>query len=128
MSHVSLSNEEYQEIAAEKGLMLVGYAPPSVYDKARWECQHCGKVHVKTYRAVKYGSFGCSCQNNLTLSTNQYHSLADRLGIEWIGKRTPHNTKDLTQWRGPSGRIVTCSYYQLAYRGPSRALQAQLGL
>lgn len=116
MTRPPLPREEYVQVGKAKGLtFLPASVPPSVHHKTDWRCEFCGTTHKKTYRAVKYSGNGCTCQNKVTLSQDSYHQLAARLGIRWIGKVKPRNTKTATEWMGPGNVKVSATYRQLAY-------------
>lgn len=82
---MSLSEKEYNDVAAEKQLQLVGYAPPNVYTVAVWRCLLCGREHHKTYRAVRYGIRGCICTSTRVNQKVRYQLLGSSIGIEFLG-------------------------------------------
>lgn len=82
---MALSEKEYNNVAKPKHLHLIGYAPPNVYTVAIWECDLCGRIHHKTYRAVKYGARGCICQSSRVNPLLRYRLLAASIGLVFIG-------------------------------------------
>lgn len=125
----SLSRIDYINTGKEHDLEFIGATTPTnVHVQTKWRCIHCGKIHNKAYRAVKWGApNGCSCQNNVTLKAADYEAVAARLGIKWVGKSTPPNTKTETEWETPNG-IVKAAYMQLGYRHIAADLLQRMGL
>ncbi|APU89054.1 hypothetical protein Rctr85_027 [Virus Rctr85] len=128
-----LTQSQYMQAGREKGLEWIGNAVPgSVHTPTRWRCLTCRTIHEKSYRAVKYGAHGCTCQNAVTKKPEDYRALAELLGIEWAGmhysNRVPKNTKAATVWIGRNGTPVEASYAQLAYGEISQQLRDALGL
>lgn len=129
MTKPPLPRDKYVQIGKEKGLTFIGTSvPQSVHHKTQWKCDFCKSQHVKSYRAVRYGEHGCTCQNPTTLKQTKYEDLATRLGIQWIGESKPRNTKTATLWMGPAKVKVLASYHQLAYGLIRADLAALLGV
>jgi hypothetical protein len=117
MARNSLNDSDYQNEATKKDLELVGHAPVSVFDKATWKCIRCGKIMSKSYRAVKYGKYGCRCQSMYKqLPAEDYHTLAKELGIEWVGEEAPEHHRAYTSWKGKTG-LETVLPYSLLKKG-----------
>lgn len=115
MARMSLTKAEYEAAGAAKDLTLTGPVPFSVQDKTRWVCNHCKKVHVKTYRAVYLGKYGCTCRSTSSLSDDDYKDLADRLGLILTGMK-PSSSKIKTEWWSKQTKEhFEASYYELAY-------------
>lgn len=131
MSKARLTMQDYVDMADEKGLVFTGrVAPASVNTTTRWQCRLTGDVMNKKYTSVKQAEFGSTYQRTYYESLANYKALAERLGIEFLyeeghearlpSKKNryqlfPKTTKDISYWRGPSGRIVEATYHQLAY-------------
>lgn len=132
MTRPPLSRQDYIAAGAEKKLRFTGRnTPSSVQEKTDWVCENpsCEKHHHKSYRAVKYGQYGCTCQNAVTLKADDYLGLASHLGIQWDGgPGAPRNSKTLTTWIGLNGNRVEATYHQLAYGQISEQLAHLLGL
>lgn len=129
MSYPSVSPNTYREIAAQKGLELLGAAPTSVRDPVVWRCMNCGTLHTKTLRAVRQAKHGCSCYKDEALPMSEYVALGERLGIEWVGALRPRNTKTPTMWKNLRNQtIVTASFYDLAYHHIVVDLRRKLGI
>jgi len=131
MGKARLTMQDYVEMANSRGLIFTGrVAPASVNTTTRWQCRLTGKTMNKKYTSVKQSEWGSIYQRSYDDSLQAYKDLATRLGIEFVyeegheskapsaKKATqlfPATTKDLSFWRGPSGRIVAATYHQLAY-------------
>jgi hypothetical protein len=133
MARPTLSRSDYIQAGKEANLEFVGKnVPDSVHTPTDWVCLNCGAEHVKSYRAVKYGKNGCTCQNSVTKKPKDYHDLAKKLGIVWQGEtysnKAPKNTKTPTYWVGKPGIPVMATYSQLAYGRLPANLKEQLGI
>ncbi len=116
MSSLSKPREDYVALGKSVGLELIGSPPQSVKMQTTWKCVHCGREHYKSFRALKMRPNGCACQNRLTHHISDYKAVAERLGIEWVGKNQPRNSKEPTLWRNPrTGAVVEAAYKELAY-------------
>lgn len=131
MSKARLTYKDYTNMAAEKGLVFVGrVAPDSVNTTTRWQCRLTGEIMAKKYTSVKQAAYGSTYQRTYKESLKRYRKLAKKLGIEFLyepgheSKRPsektkfqlfPKTTKDISYWKGPSGKIVEATYHQLAY-------------
>jgi hypothetical protein len=113
----------------EVKLKFEGPLPARVTDKTNWTCLRCGKKHFKTYRALCLRPNGCRCGSATTHNPSKYQEAAAKLGIEFIPTSglLPPNTKTKTQWRGPSGEIVSATYHEIAYK-MSKRTEYLLGL
>ena len=124
MARQSNSITDYRRIGLAKGIEFVGPSvPSSVQVPTRWRCRNCGRVMHKTYFAVSVGKHGCRCQNDQSLQQMDYVTLADTLGLEWLGgEYFPANNKVKTTWFSPkTNSRFMASYHELAYDNvPSR--------
>jgi len=129
MAFPSVGPSDYIEWGKEKDLELIGEAPSSVRTPVKWRCIRCGTIHTKTLRAVRQARHGCSCHKDAVLPISEYHALARRLGIEWAGELRPRNTKTDTLWRNiRTGKVVSASYYALAYHHINIPIRKELGI
>jgi hypothetical protein len=126
-----LTMQDYVNVANERGLVFVGrVAPPNLNTTTRWQCRLTGKILNKKYSSVKVNPFGSTYQRRYYDTLKEYKSLAKRLDIEFLyeeghesklpSKKTkyqlfPPTTKDVSYWRGPSGKPVGATFHQLAY-------------
>lgn len=124
-----LTRTEYDRLGQMKNLTLQGNPALLQTNSCIWVCNLCGKVHTKSYRALRVSKYGCPCQNPVTTKINKYVLLATRLGIKWVGQKQPANTKTKTLWLSRNGRNrVEATYAQLAYMPISAELKTQLGI
>lgn len=94
--------DQYHELAAKYGLEWVGDGlPESTRHKTLWKCAN-GHVFESRYNQVQYGH-GCAyCAGVAPKSPEDYHSLASRRGIRWLGPEV-ENIKTDTNWECPNG-------------------------
>jgi hypothetical protein len=129
MAYPSVAHSDYAEWGKLKDLELIGEPPSSVRTPVRWRCIRCGTVHTKTLRAVRQAKHGCSCHKDAVLPISEYHALGRRLGIEWAGDLRPRNTKTDTLWRNiRTGKVISASYYALAYHHINIPIRKELGI
>lgn len=88
-------------------------SPRYVSDSVRWRCLNCSREMKKCYNNIKFKKNVCPCRWQ-TLTKDDYHQLADRLDILWLGVTLPQNTKSRTSWAG-CGKTFVASYTELGY-------------
>lgn len=117
MARPSFGLQEYQQLAAEKGIEFIGTPiPNSVTDKTEWRCPVCGKILKKSFHHLKYAKNPCRCRNVMCLKQEDYEKLAEKLGLEYISDLQPLNVFQKVPWR--SNRTHSeffASYHELGY-------------
>lgn len=113
---------DYKELASARGLSFVGkHAPYTVTESAFWECLRCGRTIRRSFADLQRSDHGCICQIGGVNDADKYHELASRLGLKWIGKKIPINTKEKTSWKSNATKTeFEASYADLAYHDPVR--------
>lgn len=100
---VPKTEADYLALAAKRGLVwLDTVAPRNSATKTRWRCPN-GHVWEARYNAVAKGVSCAHCWGKLPLTEDQYHALAQKHGIEWVGDTLPPTVMSRTQWRCPKG-------------------------
>lgn len=129
MVRKTLSVLDYIQAGNEKNLKYDNPTPPrNVHESVRWVCKNCGEVHYKGIRTVRISQTGClNCSPPNALTENDYHKLARKLKITFLGPLPPNN-KTKTSWRGRTGNVVDASYHDLSYNGPKQSLIMELGI
>ena len=94
---LKLPPEDYYDIATSKGFRWLGPEVKNIGEDTFWECPE-GHQWSACYRNIKHGNTGCpKCAPNSRLTIHDYHELADRLKIKFIGS-IPESSKDKTNW------------------------------
>lgn len=115
MTYPSKTLDDYQRLGELTGLMLVSLPPKSVLLPAEWQCTLCGRTHLRSYSKLKYAERGCRCQGEVGKSADDYRSLAQRLGLKWIGRQIPQTVQHTTPWAAFNGDLFEASYHELGY-------------
>ena len=95
---VPKAESDYHELAEKWGRRWLGPMVPRVDDLTNWECLRCGNVQEASFRYV--GRYNCRCHTKKIAA--DYHELADKKGLEWLGPM-PDNIKTDTWWRCRKG-------------------------
>jgi hypothetical protein len=112
-SRRKITIDDYKVLAQAKGYKwLSSEIPQSVDLNTKWECNQ-GHVFQMRYIAMSRGQ-GCPiCSNsNLPKSPTDYHSLASKIGYQFLGD-VPHNNKVKTKWICSNGHLWEASYSAL---------------
>ena len=108
---------DYQEMARMRNIEWLGPLPKNVASKTWWKCQK-GHRWKMTYHALDNDQ-GCpqcgklSAAAKLRKNEEDYVDLAQRLGLEWIGKKLPAGVVAKTRWRCQKGHEFITSYHNL---------------
>lgn len=115
MGRKSKTIGDYESLAEEKGLTFVGQVSPRyTTEKTLWRCNRCGRESLRSYWSVQRTN--CLCHTR-TLQESDYHTLAESLGLKWIGPRLPQNIQEKTTWAdNDAGMFFKASYDRLNRR------------
>lgn len=111
-----MGEDDYRRLGKQAGFEWVGDAlPEDMLQKTEWRCLRAGHKFsmrgANVYLAVTQGGRGCPyCSRRWRRAGVDYHRLAKRHDIEWVGGELPRNTRELTEWRMPDGTLRQCSY------------------
>jgi very-short-patch-repair endonuclease len=100
--------DDYHALAAERGFRWLGPEVPGVVVKTVWQCEngHRWEAH---FSSIQNGS-GCPfCAGLAPKTLDDYHSLAEERGFEWLGPEVP-NIQSKTIWRCQNGHQWEAHY------------------
>lgn len=102
---------DYHALAAERGFEWLGPEASNIKVKTHWRCPE-GHIFSMRYNSVQQGQ-GCPyCAGLAPKTAADYHTLAQKRGLEWIGD-LPLNIKSKTNWRCNQGHAFQISYNEL---------------
>ena len=91
------THRDYLKLAKKRGIKWLGPEVSRNNIKTLWECAN-GHKWEADFSRIQQGS-GCPhCYGNIRKKSQDYHILAKKNGIEWLGPEVP-NTKTNTVWR-----------------------------
>ncbi len=104
------SIEDYHDLAQERGAVWLGDSlAEGVEEPTLWECDNCGSISERTYKAMKRSPHPCNqCSFNLRnvnvrLKRDDYITTALDRGIRWMGEEVPRSRQTKTLWQCPEG-------------------------
>lgn len=106
---------DYYALAKQSGFVWLGPMVKNVRTKTQWRC---GNNHTwfATYSRIQQGS-GCpACAGNKRKLEADYHALATRRGIEWLGP-LPKNVREKSKWRCGENHTWLATYNEIELRG-----------
>lgn len=110
--------DAYHVLAEQLGYKWLGPEVPNSVTKTSWECS-AGHVWQSAYNWIQQGR-GCPHCNKLypptKISIEDYHTLATRRSISWIGETLPEYTTVKTLWKCAFGHIIEESYQRVKAR------------
>ncbi len=115
MTYPSKTLDDYQRLGELTGLLLVSLPPKSVLLPAEWQCTLCGRTHFRPYSKLKYAERGCRCQGEIGKTPADYHTLAGRLRLKWVGRQLPQTVQHTTTWSASTLELFDASYHELGY-------------
>lgn len=99
--------DDYRALSRRKGILWIADAIPEKAElKTEWQCPTCDYQWVSSYETVTHGS-GCpKCRqleiaDALRLSPSDYHDIASKRGIAWIGEFV-QTANEKTLWHCPN--------------------------
>ena len=107
---------DYHALATEFNLIWLGPEVQGNKDKTNWRCSQ-GHDFARTYNAVEKQR-GCSIcglerlrqfSKNRAKQPNDYHALAARRGLVWLGPEVP-DSNSKTNWRASCGHEWASTY------------------
>jgi hypothetical protein len=102
--------EDYHNLITERGFKWVGKEFPKNSEiKTLWKCPE-GHMWEATYQNVRGGT-GCPhCAGTFPKTIKDYHVLAEKKGLKWVGKELPPNTRTKTWWKCSEEHLIRKSY------------------
>jgi len=116
-----IPEEQYHELAKEKGIVFAGGYTESTKDNVSWFCPVCKNEWQATYSNIKQhnGCPQCSRQraaDKLRLPESAYYELAENRGLEYLGGYTGQ-TDEHVKWRCLECNTVLELSYNTVYKG-----------
>jgi hypothetical protein len=117
-----MTEEDYKRLGKQAGFEWMGpQLPEDMLQRTEWRCLRAGHKFLmrgaNVYLAVTQGGRGCPyCSRRWRRTGADYHALAKRHGVEWVGERLPPNTRTPTEWRLPDGDIIEQAYRAIDVR------------
>jgi len=104
--------QDYRNLALECGLVWLGVEPPGVMVKTPWRCAK-GHEWLCRYNDIQQGHFKCPhCTGLFPKSSQDFHSLALRLGFVWTGTKAD-GVMAKTSWRCGSGHEWLATFHDI---------------
>lgn len=104
------TREDYLALASKHGFELMEQGiPKSVHSNTRWRCKN-GHIWNTSYRTISKGARCLHCGKSAPKDRNDYITLAQKSGIEWIGELPP-NVHTNTRWRCVKGHGWSACYH-----------------
>ncbi len=109
---------DYQEVAEAHGFEWVGgVLPGSTLEETKWKCKRAGHIWETRYNKIHEGRQCPYCSGHWHKREEDYHKLAEKNGIKWIGDSVPENSRTLTLWQLPdNGEKFVETYRNIASR------------
>lgn len=102
------TSADYHTLAGARGFCWLGSDVPNVDTKTGWECEESHPWET-TYSHIKQGT-GCPvCANNIPKTPADYHILAEKRGMRWLGPEVP-NVDTKTGWECEKGHYREARY------------------
>lgn len=99
---------DYSALAAERGFTWLGREVLNTSTNTQWACQE-GHNWDTSYSSILQGS-GCPyCAGTARKTPDDYHSLAEKNGVTWLGPEVP-NVRTKTRWRCSEGHEWDAPY------------------
>lgn len=104
---------DYHALAEERGLEWLG---PEVRNNKAKTWFRCANGHEWETCYAKILYYGCPiCAGNVPKTEADYHELAKRQNLEWLGDTAPFNTRTKTDWRCASGHVWQSTYNDIQH-------------
>jgi len=99
---------DYHILAHQHSFKWLGPQVPTAQTRTTWQCPYNHSWQT-TYNAIDQGS-GCpTCAGNRRKTAQDYHQLAKRHGVKWLGPQV-RNTLTKTTWQCIEGHIWQSRY------------------
>jgi hypothetical protein len=126
--------QDYHELAAANGFEWVGvHVPHDTVTPTTWKCKAKGHLWVTRYNKIYDGRQCPYCSRLWRKVEEDYHAMALRHGVKWVGEEVPENVRMPTKWELPDGTEFTATYRTMftrtlpvGYR-PNIALRKEAG-
>ena len=96
------TEQDYYDLAREKGFEWIGKYPKDTGVKTEWQCTE-RHIWNAAYHKISQG-YGCPyCFGNARKTEQDYHNVAKSRGFEWIDQILPKNVGTKTVWHCQDG-------------------------
>lgn len=113
--NIPKTEQDYHDLANERGFKFLGPYPRKTSIKTNWECQ-LGHRWQGSYNKIK-GGHGCHvCGRSKPKTPQDYYDLAKKRGFVWLGPEV-QNTRTHTFWRCSNGHEWSAAYSYICNRG-----------
>ena len=106
---------------------MFSHTPSGESERVLWKCTLCGRVNTKYYKQLRDGGVGCVCQRKYAVGLEDYHWIAEKYRLKWVGVQLPSNILEDTEWQRVDGSIVVTNYKTLRFR-MTRRMAKKLGV
>lgn len=114
------SENDYHALARERGFQWIGdLLPKNVKEKTTWQCSQA-HIWKQNWSTIQRGN-GCPFCGVVTkaesnrLKAKDYHALALKKGILWVGGKVPKSVHLKTAWGCGEGHFWETSYQSIKY-------------
>lgn len=105
--------DDYRKLAEQSGLTWTGeVVPERVRDATTWACcnNHAWRA---TYNSVQQGSRCPYCAGKAPKTEADYHTLAGKRELKWLGDQLPPTTRENTFWQCKRGHRWYAPYSRI---------------
>lgn len=106
------TESDYTRIGKRLGLRPIGERPTNSSSKAFWVCSSGHLVEIALQEVRRLGVCP-QCHNGSRKQFSDYCSLANQLGIFWIGSSMPESSQTKTAWLCKKGHMFYSDYHSL---------------
>jgi len=92
-----LSLSDYHALAKKRGFKWIGPEVPRNNIKTWWECEKGHKFET-THQCIRQGTRCTICTGWGKKTIADYHALAEKRGIRWVGRDLPPHTDAASLW------------------------------
>lgn len=90
--------DDYRKVGAGRFEWLGDSLPKDNKTPTLWRCLVCSYEFEARYNNIQQGS-GCpKCSKKASLCADDYHAVAEAMGLDWVGSELPRYNHDLTEW------------------------------
>jgi hypothetical protein len=103
--------QDYHDLANEHGFEWIGvHVPHDTVTPTTWRCKAKGHIWVTRYNKIYDGRLCPYCCRLWRKVEEDYHAMASRHGVTWVGPELPENVRIPTIWALPDGTEFTATY------------------
>jgi predicted nucleic acid-binding Zn-ribbon protein len=111
-----LKDDQYHELAKEKGIKWLGPLPSNNHTKTWWECPK-GHQWEASMVSVKQTRLCPICNNRYPKTAKDYHDLAHGKGFSWTAQQIPKSVFHKTDWQCSKGHSWKATHDSLTRNG-----------